>query len=80
MLGGVEDILHLDALDSLHAAFLAGVECGAAQTSFSHLKELVQEVLHRRATEAAGVAVAEARRRHGEEWAAEIARASEVAA
>lgn len=75
--GGVDQIvpgwddIHED-LELTHRAWLAGYDLGLAHGRQLAVTHLAQELLHRQAAEMAGVAVAEADRRHGSGWADEI--------
>ena len=74
-----ETSIALDDLDLMHSCWIAGYDCGYAAGQRLAAEHLAHELLARQAAEVAGVAVDTARRRHGDGWAEEIRRQSEVA-
>jgi hypothetical protein len=65
-----------DELDIAHRAWLVGWESGYIAGQKTAADNLARELLHRQACEMAGIAVREARERHGDGWAEEIRQAA----
>jgi hypothetical protein len=64
--------------DDIHYAWLVGFTEGYAQGRRAASSDLAHELLHERAAETAGSAVASARNRHGYGWADEIRRGADA--